>query len=224
MKLLSGSHERCRAPLDFEAYVIGIDIAGEDEEESQARVRLENPRRDSTVAIVAAVDASNSAYDLPAIRVRDIYWWTGKALGHQQEDLLALIQLWKPVGVVVDSRGVGEQLASYLRRREPSVRPYKADLNTVSDDCYRLLGFLNSGQLTMFRNDDSPEYRELVRQARHARYEILQHDRMRIVKPSPAEHIDFVKALHNAVRAAGSSVPPAFAAVERDSAFTSRWR
>jgi len=224
MKLLSGDHDRCRAPLDFETYVIGVDIAGEDEEESEARVRVESPRRDSTVAIVAAVDAGSSVHDLPAVRVRDIYWWTGRALGDQQEDLLAMIELWKPLRVVVDARGIGEQLAGYLKRRVPSVRPYKADLNSVSEDCYRLLSFLNAGQLTVFRNDDSPEYRELVRQARRTSYEILQHDRMRIVKPSAAEHIDFMKALHNVVRAASSSSPPVFAASERESPFTSRWR
>jgi len=62
---------------------------------------------------------------------------------------------------------------------------------------------LNNDQLSMFRNDGTAEYEALTRQVSWTPYEIKGHVRMRIFKPSPEKHIDFIKALQYLCRAVG---------------------
>jgi hypothetical protein len=219
--LLDSDHQRCAAPRDGASYIITIDIAGEAEVEEDDPLKKSRGARDSTVALIFEVDLTDRRNDYPACRLVDMYWWTGKPLGDgssglpgQQSSLLRLLKLWKPRATVVDARGVGEQIAKYLSKHQPGVTAYAADGASVSQDCYGLLALLNNERVKVFRNDDSPEYAELCRQLKTCRYEIREHDHLRLVKPKPSAHIDMVKALTYLYRALLQFVPAAISGLE----------
>lgn len=199
--LFTSDHEQYSAPKDGRSYVITIDIGGEaEEEESNPLVKAEGAR-DSTVALIWEIDHEDEVNGYPMCRLVDIHWWTGKSLGDepsglpgQQTILLKLLQTWKPHYTVVDGRGVGEQIANYLDTNW-GVEVYKASALSVSDDCYGLKAMVNNDRVKVFRDDQSPEYQEIVRQIKHTSYEIRQHDQMRITKPHGKGHIDMVKAM-----------------------------
>lgn len=213
--LFESDHERFEKPRsprpgERRIYVAGVDIGGEEEEPEEGLLVEENPNRDSTVIYIAEVDLADKVNGLPMVRIVEIYQWTGKALGEapsglpgQQEIVLELLKKWHVKGACVDARGVGEQMAGFIRRRHKGVEAYKATAPSISDDCYAMLSWINNGQLKMFRDDGSEEYAELGRQARWVKYGIRAHDQMYIYKPKPDRHIDHVKAIHYVLRAAG---------------------
>jgi hypothetical protein len=207
--LLDSDHNRTPAPVDPPLgtipeyyYLVTIDIGGEAEEEIEDPYEQSEGGRDSTFALIWQVDLGDMRNEFPKCRLMDAYQWTGKQyqadegspwLG-QQETLLAILNMWKPKRTVVDSRGIGHQVAKYLSKRYEGVMEYSATTESVSEDCYGLLALLNNDRVKFWRNDDSEEYRELVKQARHTGYEIALHERMRIVKPQGGGHIDGIKA------------------------------
>lgn len=203
ISMLDSDHDRKATPKGrSKDHVCTIDIGGEAEMEEDDPLKKSAGSRDSTVALIWEVNFKKLVNDLPICRLVDIYWWTGKALGEspsglpgQQEILLKLLNLWKPVKTIVDSRGVGEQIAHYLENRYAGVEPYAASMDSVSEDCYSLLAMVNNDRVKMFRNDGSSEYEEAVKQIKRVKYEIKQHQKMRIVKPGPSGHIDMVKAM-----------------------------
>jgi hypothetical protein len=215
--MLNSDHERYAAPKPGCEYVCLIDIAGEAEEEEQDPMKKSEGSRDSTVALVFEVERNKKINGYPQCRLVQLYWWTGKSLADgpselpgQQSTLAAFLSLWHPTTTVIDARGVGEQVAGYLARKIGGVNEYKADLSSVSDDCYKALAFVNNGCIKTFRNDSSVEYRELTRQLEHTKYQIVQHDKMKITKPKSNLHIDMVKALTYLPRAVMQGEPGIF--------------
>jgi hypothetical protein len=215
--ILSSEHNQYSAHKDGRSYAITIDIGGEDEEEEQDPLVKSEGARDSTVALIWDVDYKDMVNGYPMFRLVDIHWWTGKSLGDktsglygeqgQQGILLKLLQQWQPHHVVVDGRGVGEQIAGYLDT-EYGVEVYKASGNSVSEDCYGLKALINNDRVKCFRDDGSDEYNELTRQMKNTTYEIRQHDMMRITKPHGKGHIDMVKAMTYLYRVALSGGVP----------------
>jgi hypothetical protein len=219
--LLHSEHQRYHAPRSDADYIVTIDIAGEAESEEEDPLKKSRGAKDSTVALIFEVDPEDRVNDYPACRLVDIHWWTGKPLADepsglpgQQSILLKLLKQWKPKLTVVDSRGVGEQLAKYLAKHHSGVLTYAADSASVSQDCYGLLALINNERLKVFCNDDSAEYAELCRQLKRCRYEIREHDRMRLIKPAGQGHIDMVKALSYLYRAIKEFVPAAISGLE----------
>ncbi len=219
--LLDAEHQRYAAPKNGKEYIVTIDIAGEAEVEEDDPAKKSKGAKDSTVALVFEVCPGDVRNDYPACRLVDIYWWTGMALADepsglpgQQSSLLKLLKLWGPKATVVDSRGVGEQIAKYLAKHHPGVTTYAADSNSGSQDCHGLLALINNERLKVFRNDDSAEYAELCRQIKRCRYEIRAHDRMRLIKPSGSGHIDMVNALTYLHRALVKFVPAAIGGLD----------
>jgi len=208
--LFNTDFERQIHPVEGKIYIAGVDIGGEDEDmEEDLFVQAENPERDSTICLIGEVDIDDIVNDWRKVKVVEAYQWTGEALGEkpsglpgQQEKILQLFKHFNIHGGCVDARGVGEQIAGYLARRHKRIEKYKASVSSISDDCYDLLAMINNGQMQVFQNDDSPEYRELVRQTRWCKYGIRQHDQMYIYKPKRSKHIDYIKALMYLKRAA----------------------
>jgi len=64
-----------------------------------------------------------------------------------------------------------------------------------------LLGWVNNKAITFFKNDGSDEYKEAYRQCVTAKYEIAQHERMKLIKGTGKDHIDAVKCLQYITRA-----------------------
>lgn len=204
LTLLDTDHNRTPAPTGRKEtnYVIVIDIAGADEQELEDPMEKAQSSRDATWALIFEADWGDVKNDYPMYRLLDAYWWVGKAFSSdpgsgwdgQQEILLKLIQLWEPHTTIVDANGIGAQIARYLVDRHSSVVPYTASQNSVSDDLYRTLALLNNQRVKLWSNDDSPEYNEAVSQCRTTGYEMLAHEKMRLVKPT-GMHIDFTKCL-----------------------------
>lgn len=202
--MLSGSHKRKTTRTNEKQIVFTIDIGGEDEEgEDESDDRGES-QRDQTVTLIWEVDWSKRVHDIPEFRLLDIEFWVGKPLAEapsglpgQQEILLRKIMQWKADKVVVDGRGVGEQIGSYLANRHSGVEVYKATEDSVSKDCYALLAFVNNDRVKCFKNDNSVEWTEFEKQIGHVAKEIRKHDKLKMVKPNnnPKCHIDFAKAL-----------------------------
>jgi hypothetical protein len=207
--LFSGDHPQLEGPRQGMKYFMAVDIGGESEEGlDDEGTREAEPDRDSTIIWILEVDQRDDWRPYPMVRVVAGYWYTGRLLtdsGHGDEDVSNLIcdhiRHWNVVGGVIDARGVGEAVAGQVHRRHPIVKPYKATSPTVSEDCYDLLARINTGNVKFYRADPNadPIRREMEAQARHTRYEIRNHDQMRLTKPkgsgSSSKHIDFVKAL-----------------------------
>lgn len=206
--ILSGEHERKKGREDERQILVTIDIAGEDEEGEDLDADRTDSNRDQTVAQIWAIDWSKAKHGIPEIRLLDIYFWVGAPLSErnspsglpgQQEMLLKLLETWRADAAVIDGRGVGEQIAGYLENNYSRARVvvYKASKESVSEDCYTLLAFVNNGQIKAFKNDGSAEYQEFKRQIEHAAKKISVDGKMAVVKPQndPKRHIDMVKAM-----------------------------
>jgi hypothetical protein len=194
-------------PLSGRIIVMVIDIAGAHEEgEILDPDAKHKAARDSTVCHFVEVDVSQKAmrHQWPHCRILETVWWVGKAYSEnelgitgQQEELLKLCQKWSPLKVVVDGRGLGEQIATYLDDRYPNVEVYKGTADSVSDDVFAFLGMINNEQIKYFRNDGSPEHKEMVHQLTAVCYTANPGGKINLSKPKGGDgrHIDFVKAL-----------------------------
>lgn len=203
--LFEGDHPRLEAPRDGAGlrYVMVVDIGGESEMDAESRdLRVEEPARDYTIAWIVELDShAPQCGEYPLARIVAGRWRVGAAHEKERAELEAYARHWRIAGGVVDARGVGEAVASALHRRSPSIVSYKASAQDVSSDCYDLLARINAGAVRFWRADPAADQllREIQSETRHCRYEIHQHDLMRLVKPTGAGsfglHIDGVKAL-----------------------------
>lgn len=199
-QILSGDHQRLKAPLNGRTYYCTIDIAGEDEIEADGLDEAMAGRRDATVQHIWDVDFDHAVNGHPICRLVQSYVWVGKKmLGSdgevgQQEMLLQNLKRWGCQKTVVDARGVGESVASYLFGRHQHVEKYKAVVDSVSYDAFGFLAMVNNNCIRMWHSDASPEWGEMKRELSWCSREISRADKMKINKPAPSKHIDMVKA------------------------------
>ena len=114
---ISGQHSRKHQPDGDKAYVAGIDLAGEAEEE--AGLKPLNPRRDATVVTIGELDFSKCSEVMkePLIRVIEHFWWTGKKHSELYPQLVDILKnVWHCRRVVVNATGVGQPVSSFLRK------------------------------------------------------------------------------------------------------------
>ena len=200
--ILTSDHQRQFTPRGGVTYACVIDIGGEDDNEGEVLADKGEAARDATSCWIVEVDHANRVYDYPMLRVVQGHYWVGKIMGAtpagekgQQEILLDILNTWRPRKVVVDARGLGLQIAQYLKKRYASVEDYTASDTSVSNDCYGFLALVNNARVKMWQNDSSEEWIELQQELRHTKSEIVQHDKMKLKKPQGGGHIDMVKAL-----------------------------
>ena len=122
--LMKGRHGPMAGPDTGKAYVMMLDVAGEDESVigPDGQDELKNKQRDSTALTVAEVDFTTLADDLihaPTYLVRHRQLWTGTKHYMIYPQLRALIETWQPRYIVVDNTGVGAGLASFLSKAYP---------------------------------------------------------------------------------------------------------
>ena len=121
LQLLQGVHAPQQAPSATPwgrgAYVAGIDVAGEDEEDPEGLALRVNPRRDSTVLSIAYAEHAR-VEDLvvePRFHLVRQYIWRGTPHRQLYPQILELLrQLWRCSSVVVDATGIGGGLAAFL--------------------------------------------------------------------------------------------------------------
>ncbi len=207
--LLKGAHQRLAEPDGGEAYVAGVDVAGEGEQAPDEIVRATSRRKDSTAVTIARVTYPPALLGEPLIEIVQHHWWTGRDHSTQYSGLLELLNArWRCSAVLVDATGVGAGVASWLARAMPErveavqfSRPVKSRLG------YELLAAVNAGRVRMYAADGSPEWREFWQEAQACRYAIHQNTTMSFFVDEKDGHDDFVVSLALCVQAASRGVP-----------------
>ena len=205
LSLFGGEHGREPSPTPGRRYEILIDVAAGNEDFNPDGQFIGDAdadgdgatQTDSTVVWVYEVTdeiCQNNIF--PVIRIVDLMWWTGVPLPQQEHELKDVIRYWRASSVAIDGVGVGRQLAEALEQEFGiyMVKKYIANSTSISEDCFDLLARLNYDAVKMFRNDESPEYREFARQVAWTKY-ASSKGKMTLAKPRSDRHIDMVKAL-----------------------------
>jgi hypothetical protein len=210
---LRGVHSRERMPREGEMYVAGIDLAGEDEESERARLLGHVPRHDSTVVTIGRVTRQGGA---ATIDVVEHVWWTGKEQVWQYEELLRLWERWRFARVAVDASGIGLGIASFLQRRHGSrLERVVFSAQTKSALAYEMLSAINTGKLSIYRDDGSAEHRECWDEITACRYAMRSGEQMAWEVPPAEGHDDFVSSLSLCCRAARDVAAPPFGGLVR---------
>ena len=156
---LQGRHPRQRLPARGCLYVAGLDVAGEP---WGGRGVPDNPQRDATVLTIGELEPPSPGDPLlrePAVRIVEQYRWSGEphhVLAPQLVDLLR--RVWACRRVVVDATGLGAGVTSLLTKVLGSiVEPFVFTAAAKSRLGFELLAAVNTGRLTMYAPDSSPE-------------------------------------------------------------------
>jgi hypothetical protein len=203
--LMLGEHERRSQPDGKKTYVAGIDLAGEHEGEVMGCGGSDASRlkgHDSTVITVAEVDVTSPSQ--PVMKVVEQYQWRGTPHSQLHTQMTHLLKdVWKCHRIVVDATGIGQPVASFLRRELGSrVVPLVITSRSKSDMAFELLSFVNSGRLRLYKQDGSPEYRETLFELERARTQYRQNQMMNFYVDPREGHDDFLMSLALVVQAA----------------------
>jgi hypothetical protein len=208
--MLQGTHSR-RASRESEGqiYVAGLDLAGEAEVSDEPGMAVRG--RDAAVLTIAEVSlpAGDAAVKEPRIDVVEHYAWVGRRHPELYRELLHIIRdTWQCSRVVVDATGVGEGVASFLRAALGNrVIPFKFTQSSKSALGFNLLAAVNSGNLSLYRADGSPDYREMLLELERA-CSVSRPNRTINFYVEPSEgHDDYLMSLALCVEAAARLVP-----------------
>jgi len=209
-----GSHPRqCSPDSSGLPYIAGIDLAGEQEQGMSLqgldmrllRLRVANKSgQDSTVITIAEVENIQHHIDFgPTLRVVEQYQWTGTPhtqLYPQMVDILK--NVWRCQRVVVDSTGIGQPVASFLRQELGSkVIPFTFTQKSKSELGFELLSFVNSGRLKLYRQDGSKEYQETMFELEKAKAQYRPNQQLNFYVDPSEGHDDFLMSLALVVQA-----------------------
>lgn len=208
---LQGSHPRQRHPLASssarQAYVAGIDIAGQAEEAEDAALRALKPRQDSTVVTIGGLDYSvcDAIIRQPRLLILEQCWWTGKPHSSLYPQLLDVLKnVWGCSRVVVDSTGLGQGVASFLETAlgKSTVVSFQFTQASKSRLGFGLLSAINAGRIKMYAADGSPECQEFWWEMERARSVYRPNQTMNFFVDPSEGHDDFLMSLALAVEAA----------------------
>jgi hypothetical protein len=210
-----GEHHRQSQPERKKIYIAGVDLAGEHEPEITGEGAPSNDKGrgcDSTVITIAEVDAHPALNALsagPVLKVVEQYQWTGtpnSQLYTQMTDILK--NVWNCHRIVVDATGIGQPVASFLRKELGSrVIPFVVTSKSKSDMGFELLSLVNSGRLKLYKQDGSREYKESLFELERARVRYRPNQTMNFYVDPQEGHDDFLISLALAVQAAKGLSP-----------------
>jgi len=208
---LQGEHQRQNRPAGGQVYIAGIDLAGEAEEEVDARRKALRPRQDSTVVTIGELNFSrgNNIQKQPTVKVVEHYWWTGKRHTELYSQLVDILRnVWRCRRVVVDATGVGQPVSSFLRQALGSaIIPFVFTQPSKSELGFNLLAAINSGRLKMYAGDGSAEYQEFWREMERAKSHYRPSRTMNFYVEPAQGHDDFLMSLGLLVEAANQYSP-----------------
>jgi hypothetical protein len=208
---LGGRHHRRHQPGTGQAYVAGIDLAGEAEDAEDAHLRALKPRQDSTVVTIAGLDfpARGDITRQPGIKLVEHFWWTGRKHPELFPQLIDILKnVWRCRKIVVDATGVGEPVSSFLRQALGArVAPFTFTQRSKSELGFNLLAAINSGRLKMYQADGSAEYREFWLEMEKAKSQYRPNQTMNFYLDPAQGHDDFLMSLALAVEAANQYTP-----------------
>ena len=208
--LVLGEHHRQLHPEEKKTYIAGVDLAGEYEQEIMGGATTGNERgrgHDSTVITIAEVDATNPSQ--PVLKVVEQYQWTGTPHSQLYTQMTNIFRsVWNCGRIVVDATGIGQPVASFLRKELGSrVIPFVISTKSKSDMGFELLSFINAGRLKLYEQDGSREYKETLFELERARVRYRPNQTMNFYVDPQEGHDDFLVSLALAVQAARGLVP-----------------
>jgi hypothetical protein len=196
---LQGEHERMRRGEEGKLYVAGIDLAGEAEEVEGEYLVRPNIKRDATVVTIGELDFADGdeVNKEPKIRIVEHYRWVGKKHTELYGQLVDILKnVWRCKRIVVDATGVGEPVASFLRKALGSrVTPFKFTQQSKSELGFNLLASINSGRLKIYKGDGSEEYQEFWGEMEKARSQYRPNQTMSFYVEPGQGHDDFLMSL-----------------------------
>jgi len=208
---LNGDHPRKHTPESGKVYVAGIDLAGEAEEGEDAILRSIKPRQDSTVVTIGELDFDhvNDINKQPSVRIVEHYWWTGHKHPELYPQLVDILKnVWRCRRVVVDATGVGQPVASFLKKALGSrVVPFPFTTSSKSRLGFDLLAAVNSGRLKMYAGDGSPEYQEFWQEMELAKSHYRPNQTINFYVDPARGHDDFLMSLALLAEAANGYSP-----------------
>ena len=193
-----GSHQRLRSPDKAGArYIAGVDLAGEAAPEMSLLRRAGNDEgrsQDSTVITIAQVDMANK---LPVLRIVEQYQWTGIAHSQLYPQMVQILKnIWNCHRIAVDATGIGQPVASFLRKELGSrVIPFTFTQKSKSELGFELLSHVNSNRVKLYQQDGSKEYQETMFQLERAKAEYRPNQTVNFYVPSWQGHDDFLMSL-----------------------------
>jgi hypothetical protein len=210
---MHGAHPRQQDPQDGRVYIAGIDLAGEREETKEEALSAARQKLDATVITVAEVDTiqrSTSTLAEPTLKVVEHYHWTGTPHSQLYPSMVEAINKWKCQKVLVDSTGIGQPVASFLRHELGSrIIPFTFTQKSKSDMGFELLSLVNSGRLRLYQQDGSTDYQELMSQLEKARSQYRPNQTMNFYVDPQEGHDDFLMSLALVAEAARDFSPRA---------------
>jgi hypothetical protein len=203
--LMLGEHQRQSHPEGKGTYTAGIDLAGEHEPEMTGcgGSGINGVKgHDSSVITIAKVDTADPS--LPVLKVVEQYQWRGTPHGQLHAQMTHLLKdVWNCRRIVVDATGIGQPVASFLRKELGSrVIPLVITSRSKSEMGFELLSFVNSRRLKLYRQDGSPEYRETLFELERARAHYRPNQTMNFYVDPQEGHDDFLVSLALVVQAA----------------------
>ena len=210
---MQGMHRRLEGPADGKAYIAGIDLAGEREETKEEALTAARQKLDSTVITIAEIDRiqlTSSSLVEPLLKVVEHYRWTGTPHSRLYPLIVQILRKWKCQKVLVDATGIGQPVASFLRKELGSrIVPFTFTQKTKSDMGFEFLSLVNSGRLKLYYQDGSKEYQELLTQLEKARSQYRPNQTMNFFVDPQEGHDDFLISLALVAEAARDYSPRA---------------
>ncbi len=190
---LQGEHPRLKAAAAAATCVAGIDLAGEAEDGAL------DPDRDSSVVTIAELEqkSSDGVIKEPYLKVVEHYRWTGRKHTDLYPQLVDILKnVWRCRKVVVDATGVGEPVASFLRKALGNrVEPFVFTQKSKSELGFNLLASINSGRLKLYKPDGSEECRVFWEEMEAAKSSYRPNQTMNFYVEPNRGHDDFLMSL-----------------------------
>lgn len=206
-----GSHHRRQTPDGSKVYIAGIDLAGEREETKEQALTAARHKTDSTVITIAELDTMQpalSALAQPVVKVVEHYCWTGTPHSQLYPSMVEAIKRWKCQKVLVDNTGIGQPVASFLRKELGSrIVPFTFTQKSKSDMGFELLSLVNSGRLRLYHQDGSDHHKQLMLQLERARAQYRPNQTMNFYVDPSEGHDDFLVSLALVAEAARDFTP-----------------
>ena len=163
--------------------------------------------RDATVVTIGELEGGGRL-DAPSVRVVEHYRWTGEPHHSLTPALVDLVKrTWRCRRVVVDATGLGAGVASALvKALGGAVEPFVFTAGSKSRLGFELLGAVNTGRVSAYAGDGSPEHVEFWREMELAQARYRVNQTMDFYVDASRGHDDYLMSLALMVRAAAS--PP----------------
>jgi len=203
--LMMDSYTRLKEPQTGKTYIAGIDLAGEREETREAAMISAKPKIDSTVITIADIDTAKTE---PTARVVEHYQWTGTPHSQLYAQMVDILKKWNCRRVTVDATGIGQPVASFLRKELGSrIQPFTFTQKSKSDMAFEVLSFVNSSRLKLYKQDGSPEYKAMMFQLERAKAQYRPNQTMNFCVDPSEGHDDFLMSLALLVEGAKDFIP-----------------